>query len=176
MFEVLEVIDGPVENRLLVEQRYINQYFDGGKQCYNSNKIVSAPYRPSTTPKNKGRRFSDEHCRKISQSNKGLKLKVYHTELLAPDGTIYTEIENIKEFAKQHSLSIAGLRFLINKERRTHKGWRLLNDQPPLAPRKDMSGSNNHFYGKTHSEESRKKISKAQFGKKRIKLLGQSQE
>lgn len=35
VFEVLEVIDGTKEERLLKEEVYLKQHFDGGKQCYN---------------------------------------------------------------------------------------------------------------------------------------------
>lgn len=35
LFEVLEVVEGTKEDRLLKEEVYLKQYFDNGKQCYN---------------------------------------------------------------------------------------------------------------------------------------------
>jgi group I intron endonuclease len=35
IFEVIEVIDGDKQQRLLVEERYIKQHFDNGNNCYN---------------------------------------------------------------------------------------------------------------------------------------------
>lgn len=163
VFEVLEVVEGTLQDRLLIEQRYVDQFFDSGKQCYNSNKIVSAPYKPSTASRNKGKKFTKEHCKRISEANLGKFRRTYDVELLAPDGIIYTEITNISEFVKEHGLSLAGLRFLINGERRTHKGWRLVNEKP-LNPKKDWSGINSPSYGRRHKEETKKKIGDLQRG------------
>lgn len=41
VFEVIEVIEGPQENRLLVEQRYIDQHYDDQEQCYNLTRSVN---------------------------------------------------------------------------------------------------------------------------------------
>jgi group I intron endonuclease len=35
VFEVIEIVDGDKQQRLLVEERYIKQYFDNGNNCYN---------------------------------------------------------------------------------------------------------------------------------------------
>lgn len=41
VFEVIEVIEGPQENRLLVEQTYIDQHYDEQQQCYNLTRSVN---------------------------------------------------------------------------------------------------------------------------------------
>jgi group I intron endonuclease len=163
VFEVVEVVEGSIQDRLLVEQKYIDQFYDSGKQCYNSNKIVSAPYKPSTTSKNKGIKFTEEHCKRISEANLGKFRRTYHVELMSPNGVMYTKIENIVSFVKEHGLSLAGLKFLINGERRTHKGWRLVNEKPP-STKKDWSGINSPSYGRKHTEETKKKIGDLQRG------------
>lgn len=163
VFEVIEVVEGSIQDRLLVEQRYVDQFFDSGKQCYNSNKIVSAPYKPSTTSKNKGRKFTEEHCKRISEANLGKFRRIFHVELVSPNGVVYTKIENIVSFVREHGLSLAGLKFLINGERRTHKGWKLVNEKP-TNPKKDWSGTNSPSYGRKHSEETKKKIGDLQRG------------
>ena len=40
VFEVVEVVEGTRKERLEREQFYIDQYFDGGKNCYNLRKDV----------------------------------------------------------------------------------------------------------------------------------------
>lgn len=124
----------------------------------------------------RGKHHSKATKKKISQGRLGKKHwhygkkfkhnqhKIYQTELLAPDGTIYTEITNISDFAEEHGLSVTGLKFLIKKERRFHKGWRLV-EQPPLLPKKDWSEANSPSCGRKHSEETKKKISEVQLGK-----------
>jgi len=43
VFEVIEVISGEQEVRLLAEQKLLDTYWDAGKQCYNLNKLAKAP-------------------------------------------------------------------------------------------------------------------------------------
>jgi group I intron endonuclease len=53
-----------------------------------------------------------------------------NVRLLSPDGTIYEHIRIVgfTDFAKTHGLSVAGLRFLLSGQRKTHKGWRRADD------------------------------------------------
>ncbi len=59
-------------------------------------------------------------------------------QLVAPDGTIYTRIEGLAAFAKEHGLSKQGLYRIIKGSRPSYKGWRLLPFTPastgPNAP------------------------------------------
>ena len=41
VFEAIEVVEGPQENRLLVEQSYIKKYYDDQDQCYNLSPYVN---------------------------------------------------------------------------------------------------------------------------------------
>ena len=64
VFEIVEGTDGKTkEERLLIEEVYINQYFDSGKECYNFNTWAVAKEGPwSNDP--------EETKRKISASAK----------------------------------------------------------------------------------------------------------
>ena len=64
VFEVIEVVEGEQKERLLVEQKYIDQYFDKGNQCYNFKSKTEAESRScsSKTP--------EETSRKRSESSK----------------------------------------------------------------------------------------------------------
>ena len=46
--------------------------------------------------------------------------------LQSPDGTVYTSIEGIKEFAELHGLSRNHLSELLSGKRKTHHGWQLV--------------------------------------------------
>lgn len=52
-----------------------------------------------------------------------------HAGLIAPDGTVYTDIFNLKAFAQTHQLSYKALLQLKNGKLKRHKGWTYIN--PP---------------------------------------------
>lgn len=60
--------------------------------------------------------------------NINYKSRSTHTgfQLQAPDGTIYTEIKNMKKFAEQHDLDRTTLTKVINGKTKSHKGWTLV--------------------------------------------------
>lgn len=41
IIEVIEVVEGTKEERLLIEQKYLDQYYDYQKQCYNLRRYAS---------------------------------------------------------------------------------------------------------------------------------------
>lgn len=63
-FHVLEVVEGDKENRRLSEQKYINQYYDEQKQCYN--------FSPKTIPtiRKKYSNNPEETKKKLSKASK----------------------------------------------------------------------------------------------------------
>ena len=82
VFEVIEVIDGPQENRLLVEQRYIDQHYDDQQQCYNLTRSVNKrgpkchSYNPENTAAKRKEnpnkhRWSEEEKKVISEKLRG---------------------------------------------------------------------------------------------------------
>ena len=47
-------------------------------------------------------------------------------KLISPDGTVYTKIVGIKDFALKHKLSPNHFSELLAQKRKSHKGWKLL--------------------------------------------------
>lgn len=184
-FHVIQLMEGSSKDeRKVVEQEWIDQYFDNQKQCYNLQRkaTLSREDVPSKNPAAtfdkksraaKGKKHTPEWNTRISESHKGKKLslahkekigaaskgrgkgtkrppevglkiaqakmgkshpmsevarlklcKTYQTNLISPDGVLYTEIVGLADFAKIHGLSVAGLRFVITGKRASHKGWK----------------------------------------------------
>ena len=82
MFEILEVVEGGKEQRLEVEQRYLDKWFDGGRRCYNLHKEAVSREGCSDQKNRKnpwidnvhpmlGRPMSEETKQKIGNANKG---------------------------------------------------------------------------------------------------------
>jgi group I intron endonuclease len=81
VFEVVEIVEGPKETRLLKEEGYINQYF--GSNCYNLIRKTSRTEgarifskhpeitRVKMSAAHKGKHLSEEHKEKIGKSNSG---------------------------------------------------------------------------------------------------------
>ena len=86
VFEVIEVVEGPQENRLLVEQAYIKNYYDQQKQCYNLARYVNKrgskcrSYNPEQTLERfrasvKGKpMWTEEEKKSISERLRGHKV------------------------------------------------------------------------------------------------------
>lgn len=71
-------------------------------------------------------RIGEKHWfygKKFSEARNNKLKKRYNIKLLSPHGVVYDGIFGLTDFAKEHNLSLAGLRFLINGERSSHKGW-----------------------------------------------------
>ena len=92
----------------------------------------------------KGKKHSVQTKKKISEGRIGIKhwhygkkmprqwidkrKSIYEVILISPIGKIYEKIIGLTDFAKTHGLSVAGLRFLLSGERKTHKGWKRVDD------------------------------------------------
>lgn len=57
--------------------------------------------------------------------------RITNIRLQAPDGTVYTNIEGIKEFSKAHDLQQNHLSELLAGKRNSHHGWMLVIDDTP---------------------------------------------
>lgn len=57
------------------------------------------------------------------------KYKTYDIQIISPTGEIYGPIENLSEFARIHNLHVPALIGLINKEYKSHKDWKLLENK-----------------------------------------------
>jgi len=121
---------------------------------------------------NKGKKFSEEHRRKISESQKGKKI---------PEEVRKKISEALKgrklppEVRKKISESNKGRKFSEETRRKISEALRggksaWLGKTLPDEVRRKMSkahkGEKNHFWGKKHTEETRRKISEAKKGKR----------
>lgn len=70
----------------------------------------------------KGRKISEEQKQRISQLNS----KLYDIKLISLDGEIFGPIQNLTKFCRVHNLNRRHVITLINKKRKSHKGWKLL--------------------------------------------------
>jgi len=79
-FEVLEVVLEDIENNLRIsEQKLLDLYWDDCVNCYNIEKRARMKIGRKIP---KGRKFTEEHKQKISESNKGKKLSDEHKQKL----------------------------------------------------------------------------------------------
>ena len=58
----------------------------------------------------------------------GRRAKLHNVKLISPNGEIYGPIFNIEEFCRIHFLSASGLRHLISGKNKSHKGWKIIEN------------------------------------------------
>lgn len=59
VFEIIETTEGDKNERLLIEERYIKEYYDNGKDCYNlCNKAISREGYKAKLPEETKKRIS----------------------------------------------------------------------------------------------------------------------
>jgi hypothetical protein len=58
-----------------------------------------------------------------------IKKKFANIQLVSPDGTIYTEVIGVKDFALKHGLNNDDLSLLLRGKMKKYKGWYLLSNQ-----------------------------------------------
>lgn len=101
---------------------------------------VKENLRKQLTGKSFTERFGAEHAAEINKK-KSLARKGKYTgtdspnmktieniQLLSPSGELFTKVEGIKIFALAHGLTPNTFSELLAGKRKTHKGWRLINN------------------------------------------------
>lgn len=76
----------------------------------------------------KGTNLSQEQKNKISASLKGKTAKIHDfslNPLVSPDGVVYNNVFNMKQFCKENNLSAGSLFLVISGKRKSHKSWHL---------------------------------------------------
>lgn len=128
-FRVIEVVSGEQRNRLLVEQKYIDQYYDNQQQCYNFDKRTNNNSRscrsksPGETRKKMSesmrKKWKDPEYRKFQSEFQSKKTK----ELWQDSEYRARHVEAIREFTQKpeyrKKLSKAAQGKEISKETRT---------------------------------------------------------
>jgi len=120
-FHILEVLnEGTKKKRKSREKYWMKLYTQNGYYLYNFIQEKNGKYS-----------YSAESKQKMSASQKGKhQLTIYNNiELLSPDGTLYTKIEGIYGFAQKHDLNESHLVEVLKGKRKTHKGWRLKENE-----------------------------------------------
>jgi group I intron endonuclease len=118
-FIILEEVIGERNAVVAAEQRWIDFYL-GQKEvdCYNLS---------STASSNKGSKRSLGFVLKNIA-----RLSKTHPGLIAPDGTIYSEIVNLLEFCRQHNLNHGNIRAVLSGKRSHCSGWRAIDHSMKL--------------------------------------------
>ena len=183
--ELLEECDKELLNEK--ERYWIEKYknnglvnlTDGGDTNYIINENAIERMRQKMIGKFVGRKLSEETKIKISKSKKGQKLSKEHKKSIS-DGLILAQNKNRKidirtDEQKKLKISISLKKYFlenpkttkekIKKERKKH----IYSEEEKLEKSKKISGINNPFFGKTHSEESKNKMSE----NKKDKYIGE---
>lgn len=157
VFEVLEVTEGKTkEERLLIEEGYIKQYYDSGDRCYNlCNRAISREGDRSKNPEETRRRMSESQKRRYEEKP---ELRKHLSEAITATKNTPEVIQRQSEASKamwQDPAYIEKLRPTIEKIAGWNKGMKL----------PEQSGENHHMYGKHLSEETIAKMKESLKGR-----------
>ena len=155
---------------LFYEQYYLDKYWDDGVSCYNIYKYAGSPtgYKHTKGAKQKisnalaGRKLSVKQLVNLIKINTGNTywLNRHHSEESKQKMSEARKDKALSESHKKHiSESLMGNINRLN----TH-----ITEELKQKLKEKMMGPNNPFYGKHHSEESKKKQSEA-----RSKCIGE---
>lgn len=63
--------------------------------------------------------------RRLTKDNSAKSQGIKYPPVVSPEGIVYSNIENLTQFAKEHNLQAQNLSKLLKGERKTHLGWKL---------------------------------------------------
>lgn len=152
------------DNKALIYAWHMMSTTRNSKQCeispeeYEEARIT---FIKSITGENNpfyGKNISDEHKQKISEANKGKIFSLQHCKKLSESHTGVNNPNYGKSPSEETRIKLSN----SNKGKiRTEETCRKLSE----ANKGRHTGKDNHFYGKHHSEETKKKISIANKGR-----------
>jgi group I intron endonuclease len=146
VFEVLEVTSGDRQERLLLEEKYISQFYDKGQSCYNlCRKAVSREGCRSKNPEETKRKMSFSMKEAWKRMTEGTKQK--RSELIRAAQTSPASKERIKKKWENEEY-----RQKMKQFSKQNGGWNRGLKFP------EQSGVNHPMYGKKHTEETINKI------------------
>lgn len=138
------------------QEKYYIAYYDSMNSGYNSksggkNSIPTKEVCQKISKSNKGKIFTKEHCKNISKTKVG------------KNNPMYMVGENHWNYGRKCSCdtknkirqSMLGDKNHFFGKRHTEKSKQLMRDN------QDNKGKNNNMYGKTQSDETKKKISES---------------
>lgn len=170
-FHIIQLMEGSTkEERKIVEQIWIDKYFDNGKLCYNLKKktSVSRENTPSKNPEETHKKQSKSmiavwqnplHREKVRRSTSSIEVKQKMRDSHLGRTLPLEQRKKISESNKGRVVSLETRRLISEAN---------LGRKATLKARKNMSmahkGKPNNQLGTTHSFEAKKKISEAQIG------------
>lgn len=140
---------------------YEQVLLDGLKPEYNFAKDAKAPML--------GVRFSDEHKSKIGEANKGERSYRYGTHLSEDEKRHLSEVFKDRQFSEETRAKLREARKLREpvsdetraKMRESQKGKHSHSEEWCQSMSKAMKGNLNPFFGRHHTEETKRKISES---------------
>jgi len=69
--------------------------------------------------------YSIVKAKKYTRNNSAASKGIIYPNVISPDGIIYS-VENIHKFCEEHSLQPQNMHKVLTKQRKSHKGWRLV--------------------------------------------------
>ncbi len=115
-FEFLTLLECDKSELLKAEQYFIDKI----KPEYNILQKAGSPI---------GYRHTQGSKEKIRLSSIGrIKPSKTYIGFISPDGVEYRNIEDLKRFCQQHNLNYVNMNQVDNGHKRTHKGWRRLDE------------------------------------------------
>lgn len=145
-FSVIEYVLS-VDDLDRIEQIWLNILFTSldNTEIYNGYRYSNSPrgipksdaFKLNQSQKMRGRRWTEEHKRKIGEAklgrSRGISMsnhqalqrsggKVY--TIIDPNGNVYDNIINLAVFCREHQINRAGLREVLFKDKDNYKGWK----------------------------------------------------
>lgn len=153
IFEVLEVVEGNEETRLICEQRYLDQFFDNGKMCYNLEKKAgytrrnrgnNQPYNAETDGRSKPhseerKQHMSELMTEVYKNTKRLKQasefsqkrwqehKANITVVNQVTGKVVLVDRPLRSWCIEQGLSYKAFHLMVNGKTKSSGGWVLSN-------------------------------------------------
>jgi len=193
VFEVVEVVEGSKEERLVKEQFYIDQWYDNQKNCYNIRKNVSdtragkknisaadpttdarcKPFSEERLTKHKQtlkEAWQDPELKKVRKQKHLERWSKFSADIIITNmetGEQVTITSSVKKFCRDRGLSYKSFNQLIKGKIKSSGGWFIGTEKPVYVEQKGQKR-------KPLSAEHRAKISGGRFaGTKLVNDIGE---
>jgi hypothetical protein len=149
---------------------------DGGDTNYTINKDAIERMRQKLIGKFIGRKLSSETKEKMSKKHKGKKLSDDHKKLIS-NGVIIAQNEvrklDIRTDEQKEKISNSLKKYYVENPKiikeKIKLDKKIITEEEKIKRSERFLGEKNPFYGKTHNEETRKKMSNS----KKLKYIGE---
>lgn len=162
IFEVLEMVEGDEKSRLLCEQKYLDQFFDSGKQCYNLEKTAGLSrkgrgnnrmYDPATDGRSgpKSQEWTDKMSAKMAELYKDperLKQASNFSKKRWEGHSVNITVTNknsgesvlidkpLKTWCKERNVGYKAFHLMVRGKTKSSSGWYIGNSEPKYVSQK----------------------------------------